>query len=77
MPHVFVKASNENNHPIVAEMLEFEFLPRVGERLFIDDGSKQRLLEVEGVQHFPTSVSKSGSGEAAHLECKLIESWDS
>jgi hypothetical protein len=77
MAHVFVQGLNQNNAAIVAEMFEFDYLPRVGEHLFIDDGNKQHLLEVKVVRHFPVPTAGStSSGESAHLDCKWLESWD-
>ena len=77
MAYAHVTGTNENNRPIIAEMFEFDFLPRVGEHIFIDDGNRNHLLEVKLVRHFPVPLrGHEGSGESAHLECKLIESTD-
>ena len=77
MGSVFVKAENASGRPIVASLYNFAFLPRVGERLLIDEGSKSYLLEVKNVQHFhrPTD-EKYAPSEDAHLECALIETWE-
>ena len=77
MAYAFVQATDENHRPVVAEMLHFDFLPRVGEHIFTDDGTKHYLLLVKLVRHFPTPVKgREGSGESAHLECELLESGE-
>ncbi|WP_314375434.1 hypothetical protein [Sphingomonas paucimobilis] len=74
MPRVFVHTDEKDGPPLVADMYNFQFLPRVGETLVVNEGADEMRLEVLSVQHF--ADPEKGVGEAAHLTCKFLERWN-